>query len=111
MLQADITILANEGSSSVEDLDMTGIKVEGRKLTGEQKCMFIIASNVLLNTELLQIAVSALADGAYILARENPNTRFLGSNCYGLEVVFEKTLEDEKLVLLRKVCVWIKIVQ
>jgi hypothetical protein len=107
LLQADITLMANKGDPMVAGLDMTGIKVEDRKLMGEQNCMLVIASNVLLHTELLQTAVSALADGACILSRENPHTDSVGNNHFGLEIVFEKTLHDEKLVLLRKVCVYV----
>lgn len=103
-LQADITILTNQDNPLVADLDVTGIKVEDRKLIGEQNCMLVIACNVLYHTKLLQTAVSALADGACILTRENPDMKCMGSNCFGLEVVFEKTLGDEKFVLLRKVC-------
>lgn len=103
-LQADITILTNQDNPLVADLDMTGIKVEDRKLLGEQNCMLVIACNVLHHTKLQQTAVSALADGACILTRENPDTKCMGNNRFGFEVVFEKTLGDEKFVLLRKVC-------
>lgn len=86
------------------DLDMTGIKVEDRKLMGEQNCLLVIASNMLLHAEELQTAGSALADGACILCRENPDTDIVGNDHFGFEIVFQKTLRDEKLVLLRKVC-------
>ncbi|KDR18643.1 hypothetical protein L798_06624, partial [Zootermopsis nevadensis] len=101
-LQADITILANKSDLLVADLDMTGIKVEDRKLMGEQNCLLVIASNMLLHAEVLQTAGSALADGACILSRENPDTDSVGNDHFGFEIVFQKTLRDEKLVLLRK---------
>lgn len=102
-LQADITVLTKQDNPLVADLDMTGLKVEDRKLLGEQNCMLVIACNVLHHATLLQAAVSALADGACILTRENPDTKCMGDNRFGFEVVFEKTLGDEKFVLLRKV--------
>jgi hypothetical protein len=37
------------------------------------------------------------------LAREKPNTKCTGNSCIGLETVFEKTLENEEFLLLRKV--------
>jgi hypothetical protein len=103
-LQADLTVLTNPDNPLVADLDMTGIKVEDRKLLGEQNCTLVIACNVLHHTTLLHAASSALADGACILAREDPDTKCVSNNNFGFEVVFEKTLGDEKFVLLRKVC-------
>jgi hypothetical protein len=102
-LQADITILANKGNPLVVDLDTTGIKVEDRNLMAEQNCTLIIASNILFHTELLQTANSILAEGACILAREEPNTKLVGTRYFGFETVFEKTLQNEKFLLLRKV--------
>jgi len=87
----------------VVDFDTTGIKVENRNLMAEDNCTLIVASNVLLHTELLQTAVSILAEGAYVLAREKLNTKCTGNRCIGFETVFEKTLENEKFLLLRKV--------
>lgn len=69
----------------------------------EENCTLIVASNVLLHTELLQTAVSILAEGAYILAREKPNIKCIGNRCIWFKTVFEKTLENEKFLLLRKV--------
>jgi hypothetical protein len=109
LLQADITILANKDDPMVADLDMTGIKMEDREFTGEQNCMLVIASNVLLHTELLQTAANSLAVGACILSRENPHTNSVGIIDFGLEIIFEKTVCDEKLVLLRKVCVYVHV--
>jgi hypothetical protein len=82
---------------------MTGVKVEEHKLQDEHNCMLVIASNILLHKEHLQTAVNALADGAFILAREKVYTESVFSNIFNLETVFEKTLKDEKLLLLRKV--------
>ncbi|PNF18949.1 hypothetical protein B7P43_G14905 [Cryptotermes secundus] len=81
---------------------MTGIKVEELSLEDEQNCMLVIASSILLHTRLLQTAMNALADGGCILAREKVDTENVVSNGFRLETVFEKTLKDEKLLLLRK---------
>jgi hypothetical protein len=82
---------------------MTGIKVGKHGLEDEHNCTLIIASNILLHTELLQTALNALADGACILAREKVDTESVFSNNFRLETVFQKSLKDEKLLLLRKV--------
>jgi predicted metal-dependent enzyme (double-stranded beta helix superfamily) len=82
---------------------MTGIKVEEHDLEEEQNCTLVIASDILLHTRLLQTVINALADGACILAREKVVTESVVSNGFRLETVFEKTLKDEKLLLLRKV--------
>jgi hypothetical protein len=52
---------------------------------------------------LLQIAASSLAEGGCILAREKVDTKNVLSSGFRLNVVFEKTLKDEKFLLLRKV--------
>ncbi|PNF22347.1 hypothetical protein B7P43_G18281, partial [Cryptotermes secundus] len=102
LLKGDITVLAKAHDLLGTDLDMTGIKVEEHELWDEHNCTLVIASNILLHTELLQTAVNALADGACLLAREKVDTESVVSNCFRLETVFEKTLKDEKLLLLRK---------
>jgi hypothetical protein len=102
-LQGDITVLAKASDLSGTDLDMTGIKVEERELGDDHSCTLVIASNILLHKELLQTAVNALAVGACILAREEVDTESVFCNGLRLETVFEKTLNDEKLLLLRKV--------
>jgi hypothetical protein len=103
VLQGDITVLTKATDLSGTDLDMTGIKIEEHGLEGEQNCALVIASNILFHTELLQTAMNALADGACILAREKVDTESVFSNGFRLETIFQKTLKDEKLLLLRKV--------
>lgn len=105
MLQANITILAKTGDLSEMDLNMAEVKIEDHKLKDKQECTLVIASNILLHRELLQTAVNTLADGACILAREKVGTESALSNGFRLETVFEKTLKEEKLLLLRKVTV------
>jgi hypothetical protein len=82
---------------------MTGIEVEEHELQDKQNCALVIASNILLHKERLQTAVNALADEACILAREKVDTENVLSSIFKLETVFEKTLKNEKLLLLRKV--------
>ncbi|PNF18738.1 hypothetical protein B7P43_G05011 [Cryptotermes secundus] len=84
------------------DLNMAEVKIEDHKLKDKQECTLLIASNILLHRELLQTAVNALADGACILAREKVGTESELSNGFRLETMFEKTLKEEKLLLLRK---------
>jgi hypothetical protein len=82
---------------------LRGIKVEEHKLQDEQNCTLAIASDILLHKELLKTAVNALADGACILAREKVDTESVFCNVFRLKIVFEKTLNNEKFLLLRKV--------
>jgi len=103
-LQVNIKLLANAGDLSGTDLDITGIEVEEHELE-EENCTMIIASNIVQHRELLQTAAHSLADGGCILAREKVNTNSMLSSGFRLNVVFEKTLQDEKLLLLRKVIV------
>jgi hypothetical protein len=103
VLQAEITILAKASDLSAVDVDTAQIKVEECELEKEQNCTLVIASNILLHRELLQSAASALAVGACILTREKPETKNIFSSGFRLEIVFEKTFENEKLLLLRKV--------
>ena len=98
-------ILAKPGDLSATDLDMTGIEVEEHELEEEENCTMIIASNIVQHRELLQTALHSLADGGCILAHEKVDTNSVLSSGFGLNVVFEKTLKDEKLLLLRKVIV------
>jgi hypothetical protein len=102
-LQANITILGKAADISEMDLSVAEVNVEDHSLEEEHSCTLVIASNILLQEELLQTAVKALADGACILAREKVGTESVLSNAFRLETVFEKTLQDEKLLLLRKV--------
>jgi len=105
VLQVNIKLLAKAGELSATDLDMTGIEVEEHELEEERNCTMIIVSNIVQHKELLQTAACSLADGGCILARENVDTKSVLSSGFRLNVVFEKTLKDEKLLLLRKVTV------
>ncbi|KAJ4448692.1 hypothetical protein ANN_00082, partial [Periplaneta americana] len=99
LIQADVTVVASTSNSSVADLEPYKVKVEDRKLGRGEGCRLIIAANILSDTKLLDMAVKALADGAFILTRETDADKSVEAD---LDVVFEKTLEDCKLLLLRK---------
>jgi len=105
VLQVKIKLLAKASDLSGTDLDMTGIEVEEHELEEEENCTMVIVSNIVQHKELLQTAARSLADGGCILARENVDTNSMLSSGFRLNVVFEKTLKDEKLLLLRKVTV------
>jgi len=109
VLQVNIKLLAKASDLSGTDLDMTGIEVEEHELEEEEKCTMIIASNIVQHRELLQTGARSLADGGCILAREKVETNSVLSSGFRLNVVFEKTLKDEKLLLLRKVIVTLNI--
>jgi hypothetical protein len=102
-LQVNIKLLAKASNLSGTDLELTGLEVEDHELEEEQNCTMVIASNIAQDKELLQIAARSLADGGCILARDNVDTESVLSSGFRLNVVFEKTLKDEKLLLLRKV--------
>jgi hypothetical protein len=106
-LQANIKLLAKASDHSGTDLDLTGLEVEDHELEEEQNCTMVIASNIVQHRELLQTAAHSLADGGCILALENVDTESVLSGGFRLNVVFEKTLNDKKLLLLRKVTVTI----
>jgi len=105
VLQVNTKLLANASDLSGTDLDMKGIEVEEHELEEEENCLMVIASNIVQHRELLQTAARSLADGGCILAREKVDTNSMLSSGFRLNVVFEKTLKDEKLLLLRKVTV------
>ena len=87
------------------DLDMTGIEVEEHELEEEENCTMVIVSNIVQHRELLQTAAHSLTDGGCMLAREKVDTNNVLCSGLRLNIVFEKTLKDEKLLLLRKVIV------
>jgi hypothetical protein len=103
VLQVNIKLLAKASDLIRTDVDLTGLEVKEHDLEEEQNCTMVIASNIVQHRELLQTAARSLADGGYILARENVETKSVLSGGFRLNVVFEKTLKDEKLLLLRKV--------
>ena len=105
VLQGNIKLLKNRCDLSGTDLDMTGLEVEQHELEEEENCTMIIVSNIVQHRELLHTAAHSLADGGCILAREKVDTNSVLSSGFRLNVVFEKTLKDEKLLLLRKVIV------
>jgi len=105
VLQVNTKLLTNASDLSGTDLDMTGIEVKEHELEEEKNCLMVIASNIVQHRELLQTAAHSLADGGCILAREKVDTYNVLSSGFRLNVVFEKTLKDEKLLLLRKVIV------
>ena len=107
-MQVNIKLLAKASDLSGTDLDITGLEVEEHELEEEENCTMIIASNIVQHRELLQAVAHSLTDGGCILARERIDTKNVLSSGFRLNVVFEKTLEDEKLLLLRKVIETVK---
>jgi len=105
VLQVNIKLLAKVSDLSGTDLDITRLEVKDHELEEEKNCTMVIASNIVQHRELLQTAACSLADGGCILAREKVETNSMLSSGFRLNVVFEKTLKDEKLLLLRKVIV------
>jgi len=103
VLQVKIKFLAKASELSGTDLDMTGLETEDHELEEEENCIMVIASNIVQHRELLQTAARSLADGGCILAREKVETNSMLNGGFRLNVVFEKTLQDEKLLLFRKV--------
>ncbi len=102
-MQVNIKVLAKASDLSGTDLDITGLDVEEHELEEEENCSMVIASDIVQHRELLQTAARSLADGGCILAREKVDTKNVLSSSFRLNIVFEKTLKDEKLLLLRKV--------
>jgi len=86
VLQVNIKLLPMASDLSGTNLDMTGIEVEEHELEEEENCIMVS-----------------------ILAREKVETNSVLSSGFRLNVVFEKTLKDEKLLLLRKVIVTLNI--
>ena len=102
-MQVNIKVLAKASDLSGTDLDITGLEVEEHDLEEEKNCIMVIVSNIVQHRELLQTVARSLADGGCILAREKVDTKNVLSSSFRLNIVFEKTLKDEKLLLLRKV--------
>ncbi|KAJ9600111.1 hypothetical protein L9F63_009587 [Diploptera punctata] len=102
LIQADITILADPDDPAFSDLDVVGYKIEDRKLSNETNCILIIASEILQDPELLKIAINALAEGACILTREKLNMKQTVDSTSGVEIIFQKSMDDEIFVLLKK---------
>jgi hypothetical protein len=102
-LQVNIKLLAKASDLSGTDLDLKSVQVEDHDLEEEQNCTMVIASNIVQHRDLLQTVARTLADGGCILAREKFNPESVLSSGFRLNGVFEKTLKDEKLLLLRKV--------
>ena len=86
-----------------EELKPEGFKIEDNKLSGEQNCLIIIVPDILNNPDLLQVAMNSLADGAFLLAREKLDSEVKLSPTLKFQLIFERTLQDEKLFLLKKV--------
>ena len=107
-MQVNIKLLAKTSDLSGTDLDMRGLEVGDHELQEEENCTMVIASNIMQNRGLLQSAARSLTDGGCILAREKVDTKNVLRSDFRLNIVFEKTLKDEKLLLLRKVIETIK---
>nr|QCW07581.1 fatty acid synthase 1 [Blattella germanica] len=101
LIQADITLLANPDDPFLSELEQVGYKINDSKLSGEQNCILVIASSLSKDSELLNASLNALCDGGFILAREKDLYESSFAR-FSLEIVFEKTFDNEKLVLLKK---------
>ncbi|PSN47450.1 hypothetical protein C0J52_01938 [Blattella germanica] len=103
LIQADITLLANQ---PLQDIESVGFKINNSVLSEEEKCLLVIVSNTMDNNELLETALKVIAEGGFILVRERSDFQSsLFTKRHGIEAVFVKSVDNEKLVLFRKTAV------
>nr|CAD7400388.1 unnamed protein product [Timema cristinae] len=101
LIQAEINVLAPPTNEKAAELG-SAIQVADRKLSGEQNCLLIVATNILGRTEVLQTALGALSEKGCLIAREKPDKIDYQLDS-GLEIIFDQVVDNERILLLHKV--------
>lgn len=78
----------------------SNIAVEDKKLSTDQSVLFAVGSEVLDDSTLLEQIFSTLKPGGFLLTREKINVK-LPDNA--IDICLDATLNDERLVLVKKV--------
>lgn len=78
----------------------SNITVEDKKLSSDQSVLCVIGSEVLEDTQLLEQIFATLKPEGFLLTREKANVELPLNS---VDVCFDVTLENERLLLVRKV--------
>lgn len=77
----------------------SNITVEDKKLSADQSVLFAVGSEVLEDSTFLEQIFSTLKPGGFLLTREKINVE----SPENVDVCLDVTLNDERLVLVKKV--------
>jgi len=78
----------------------SNITVEDKKLSSDQSVLFAVGSGVLQDSNLLEQVFTTLKPGGFLLTREKLNVEYSHDS---VEVCLDASLEQERLMLVRKV--------
>lgn len=74
--------------------------MEDKKLSTDQSVLFAVGSGVLQDSKLLEQVYATLKPGGFLLTREQLNAEY---SLDSVEVCLDASLEQERLLLVRKV--------
>jgi len=74
--------------------------VEDKKLASDQSVLFAVGSGVLQDSKYLEQVYATLKPGGFLLTREQLNAEYPQDS---VEVCLDASLEQERLMLVRKV--------
>lgn len=77
---------------------VTGITIEDKKITAEQNCLAVVASNLLEDASLVQQTLKSLKPEGYLIARESPHKE-LPLNEFNILV--DRLVDGERIMLLQ----------
>ncbi|CAH0385876.1 unnamed protein product [Bemisia tabaci] len=98
LIQADITVLSASDNPVVADM-APGIQVEDRKLPGDQSCHIVVVSSIVGRPEVLQLALNALKDGGFMIAREKITEKVPED---GLSISMNRICGSERILIIRR---------
>ncbi|KAK6640571.1 hypothetical protein RUM44_012267 [Polyplax serrata] len=96
LVQAEIIVLAANHPKASELV--TGITIEDKKITAEQNCLAVVASNLLEDASLVQQTLKSLKPEGYLIARESPHKE-LPLNEFNILV--DRLVDGERIMLLQ----------
>lgn len=78
----------------------SNLTVEDKKLSSDQSVLLAVGSEVLQDSKLLEQVLATLKPGGFLLTREKLNVEYSRDS---VEVCLDASLEEERLMLVRKV--------
>lgn len=97
--QPEVSILSDGNHSQLKEIG-SNITVEDKKLSSDQTVLFAVGSEVLGDPKLLEQVFDTLKPGGFLLTREKLN---IESPLNSVDLCLDTSLEDERLLLVRKV--------
>lgn len=100
--QPEVFILSDGSHPQLKEIEGSNITIEDKKLSTDQSALFVVGTEVLEDSKLLEQIFTTLKPGGFLITREKLN---VNSSLNSVDICLDASLEGERLLLVRKVLI------